>query len=90
MAQNKFTKSIAFNRTSPKDMAIIEYTKKKNFSGYVKRLIMADMKQQGIQIPSTRKKPQPQSRLEILKEQLASTKNVRQSSQDNTDSYTNN
>ena len=86
MAQNKFTKSIAFNRASPKDMAIIEYTKKKNFSGYVKRLILAEMKQQGIQIPSKKEKtPTAASRLELLKQQLAN-QNVHQSPQGNTDS----
>ena len=75
MVQNKFTKSVAFNKQNPKDIAITEFIKKKNFSGYVKKLILSEMKNQGVEIPSKKpkvKKEPELSRLETLKQQLAS------------------
>lgn len=41
---NRFSKSIAFNKTNETDQKILEYVKRRNFSGYVKKLILADMK----------------------------------------------
>lgn len=89
MAQNKFTKSIAFNKQNPIDIAIIEFTKKKNFSGYVKKLILSEMKNQGFEIPSKKsvvKKEPEVSRLERLKLQLASAQHINQRTDNNTNS----
>lgn len=38
---NRFSKPVAFNRE--KDKAILKHIARKNFSGYVKKLILADM-----------------------------------------------
>ena len=43
--KNRFSKSIAFNKTSKVDKQILDYVKRRNFSGYVKKLILADMKE---------------------------------------------
>lgn len=40
---NKVIKPVAFNAVKDKDM--INHLKRRNFSGYVKKLIAADMKQ---------------------------------------------
>ena len=42
---NRFSKSIAFNKTNEVDKQILDYVKRRNFSGYVKKLILADMKE---------------------------------------------
>lgn len=41
---NKFAKSVSFNVTRTDDQKIIKHIKKKNFSGYVKKLILEDIK----------------------------------------------
>lgn len=43
--KNRFSKSIAFNKTNEIDKKILDYVKRRNFSGYVKKLILADMKE---------------------------------------------
>jgi len=63
--------------------------KRRNFSGYVKQLILADMKAKGIEIPSKVRKnttptPQPESRLEQLKRQL-SDKRINDNAGNNSD-----
>ena len=50
MARNKFPKSVSFNVKNAGDVAILKHVKKRNFSGYVKKLILADMKEKGIVI----------------------------------------
>jgi len=50
MARNKFPKSVSFNLKNASDVAILNYVKKRNFSGYVKKLILADMKEKGVVI----------------------------------------
>jgi len=47
MASNKFPKSVSFNLKNATDQAILQYVRKRNFSGYVKKLILADMTQKG-------------------------------------------
>ena len=39
---NRFSKPVAFNRS--RDQKILEFIENKNFSGYVKGLILEDMK----------------------------------------------
>ena len=50
MARNKFPKSVSFNVKNAGDVAILKHVKKRNFSGYVKKLILADMKEKGVVI----------------------------------------
>lgn len=41
---NKAIKSVSFNIKVPTDADMLKYVKRRNFSGYVKKLILADMK----------------------------------------------
>ncbi|CEG28061.1 hypothetical protein [Bacillus sp. B-jedd] len=43
MSKNKYTKPVSFNKTNEQDIKMLEYLDGKNFSGYVKELIHADM-----------------------------------------------
>jgi hypothetical protein len=43
LSKNKIIKSVSFNITNPKDEKILKAIKRRNFSGYVKKLIMADI-----------------------------------------------
>lgn len=87
---DKFSKPVAFNKSKAIDVAILEYVKKRNFSGYVKKLIIADMKNNGICIPSTNAPIKQnvdngkQSKLDLLKQQLA--KRIDDNSQRNSNS----
>ena len=40
---NKIKKTVSFNITNPHDVEMLEYINEKNFSGYVKDLIAADL-----------------------------------------------
>ena len=60
--KNKFTKSVSFNRTNVSDQQILKHVSRRNFSGYVKKLILADMKQRGVVIlEATPTKPETAS-----------------------------
>lgn len=41
---NKIKKTVSFNITSKLDIEVLEFVKEQNFSGYVKELIVADMR----------------------------------------------
>lgn len=43
MSKHKFSKPVAFNLKNEKDVQILEHVKRRNFSGYVKKLILADI-----------------------------------------------
>ena len=43
MANNRFSKPVAFNHTNPEDQRILRHIENLNFSGYVKELIFADI-----------------------------------------------
>lgn len=91
MTKNKFPRSVSFNTNNAVDKAILEFMKRRNFSGYVKKLIVADMRAKGIEIPSnTRKVEAPtapiETKLERLKRQLESAKNVNNNPQSHSDS----
>lgn len=47
MSKNKFPKSVSFNKNNADDKSILNHVKRRNFSGYVKKLILADMAQNG-------------------------------------------
>lgn len=48
MTKNKFPRSVSFNLKNQEDAAILKYVKKRNFSGYVKGLILADMRKNNV------------------------------------------
>lgn len=83
MTKNKFPRSVSFNTNNNVDKAILDFVKRRNFSGYVKQLILADMKAKGIEIPSKVRSKTP-TRLEQLKRQLAD-KRVNDNSRHNSD-----
>lgn len=43
MSKNKVIKPVSFNITKEQDNQMLKHVKRKNFSGYVKKLILADM-----------------------------------------------
>jgi hypothetical protein len=46
MAQkNRFSKPVAFNKNNPDDQKILKHVSRRNFSGYVKKLILNDIRQ---------------------------------------------
>lgn len=45
MSKNKVVKTISFNITNDQDKECLEHVKDENFSGYVKKLIRADIQQ---------------------------------------------
>ncbi|PGA76471.1 hypothetical protein COL87_01235 [Bacillus pseudomycoides] len=44
MEKYKFSKPVAFNKKNEKDKIILNHVKRRNFSGYVKKLILEDIK----------------------------------------------
>lgn len=45
-ANNRFSKPVAFNKTMAEDQKILAHIEGRNFSGYVKALILADIERQ--------------------------------------------
>ncbi len=43
MSKNKVIKSVSFNKTNEKDERVLKAISRRNFSGYVKKLILADL-----------------------------------------------
>ena len=41
---NKVIKPVSFNITKPDDVKMLDYVKRRNFSGYMKKLIWQDIK----------------------------------------------
>ena len=70
MASNKFPKSVSFNLKNASDVAILNHVKKRNFSGYVKKLILADMKEKGVIIQQDTE-VKPLSKFERLQAELS-------------------
>lgn len=44
MSDNRFSRPVAFNKTKPTDVALLKHIGQRNFSGYVKKLIFEDMR----------------------------------------------
>lgn len=88
MSKNKFPKSVSFNLKNAQDQAILKHVKKRNFSGYVKKLILEDMGKQNIPLADPSPVEQPVlSKMEQLQQKLESAKNnVNGSAYHNTDS----
>ncbi|MGG2024192.1 hypothetical protein AB1282_25515 [Gottfriedia sp. S16(2024)] len=72
---NKFVKSVSFNITNKDDEIILKAVKRRNFSGYVKKLIMADIQAkqlakepESVEKPAVVKKEvKPESKIDQLK-----------------------
>lgn len=43
--KNRFSKPVAFNSKNADDQQILKHVNRRNFSGYVKKLILADIKE---------------------------------------------
>ena len=87
MSKNKFPKSVSFNLKNENDQAILEHVKRRNFSGYVKKLILADMGKGHIEVPDASQEEQqqqsPLSKYELLRRQLESAKQIHSNPQSN-------
>lgn len=76
---NKVIKSVSFNQTVADDKAMLKHFSRKNFSGYVKKLILIDMKARGmedvelsiIEKPSI---PSPREQIDLMKKQRSESK----------------
>lgn len=68
--KNRFSKPVAFNRTNISDRQILKHVSKRNFSGYVKKLILADMKQKGVEVTLEPRKETSAERIERMKNEL--------------------
>lgn len=75
MSKNKFPKSVSFNLKNTTDQAILKHVKKRNFSGYVKKLILADMKENNISITDAPAEQPVLSKMEQLQRKLDLAKN---------------
>ncbi|UTI41141.1 hypothetical protein [Niallia sp. RD1] len=68
MEKNRFSKPVAFNNTVEKDILILNHIRtKKNFSGYVKQLILSDIENNPTNTPLTNKPLSASERLQQLK-----------------------
>lgn len=68
MEKNRFSKPVAFNKTTANDVLILNHLKtKKNFSGYIKELILKDIANNPSVIPQTNTPLTASERLQNLK-----------------------
>jgi hypothetical protein len=56
MSSNRFAKSVSFNTQNDDDKRILNHIKRRNFSGYVKKLILQDI--QSKELAKGMKEPQ--------------------------------
>ena len=75
MAGNKVVKSVSLNLNVDDDQLILKHVKKKNFSGYVKKLILEEIKQQ-----ESAKREEPAAKPLSVKEELEQLKKRESSS----------
>lgn len=59
--KSKFPKSVSFNKKNASDQAILKHVARRNFSGYVKKLILADMSHKGIEVDVVKEKAETAS-----------------------------
>ena len=65
----KFSKPVAFNEKNEKDRLILKHVKRRNFSGYVKKLLWEAMSLKEIEEEHVKKSEQPNmGRVEIREE----------------------
>ena len=65
---NKIIKSVSFNETNIDDLIMLKAIRKRNFSGYVKKLIMADIEARRIAKESLRVVEAPKEVKTVVKE----------------------
>jgi IS5 family transposase len=77
MSKNRFSKPVAFNKNNPDDQKILKHVARRNFSGYVKKLILADIeakeqeKAQNKAVEAVKPEPTPAPRQETAAEKMA-------------------
>ena len=86
----KFPKSVSFNKKNPTDQAILKHVARRNFSGYVKKLILADMSQKGIVVADSQptKAETASDKMARMKEKLKSKSSDRSKNQSDSSSDT--
>lgn len=73
-SKNKVIKSVGFNKTNQDDAMILKAINRRNFSGYVKKLILADIAESKPQLIQEKDQEQQQPKKEKPKEQTAADK----------------
>ncbi|MCU5181577.1 hypothetical protein [Bacillus toyonensis] len=63
----KFSKPVAFNEKNEKDRMMLQHVKRRNFSGYVKRLIWEAMSLEKVEKEHTKQSEQPKVEMEEIK-----------------------
>jgi hypothetical protein len=86
MSKNKIIKSVSFNVTNSDDKKMLDHLKRRNFSGYVKKLIMREIDAQN-ETKGIKTEPKPAAALEEKKkmtvaERLEQLKKERNSAPD--------
>lgn len=80
MSGNKIFKSVSFNILNPDDVKMLEYFKRRNFSGYVKKLILEDInkneEKKAPKEPSQNEILTTAQKLEQMKSQLKANKGI--------------
>lgn len=82
MSGNKIFKSVSFNISKQDDVILLEYLKRRNFSGYVKNLILEDLKRQDGKKAQDEPLQKPKEllttaqKLEQMKNQLKASKGI--------------
>lgn len=66
MSQNKWVRSISFNRTNSKDIARLKLIGKKSFSRFIKKLLDEEIKRQTVTPSATTKTATPQPQQKVL------------------------
>lgn len=72
MGKEKFAKSVHFNLKNERDLKINKYIARRNFSGYVKKLILEDMKKK--EVEKMKLTPQENSKSVTVKKQPVKNK----------------
>jgi hypothetical protein len=65
MSNNKIIKSVSFNVTNEDDKKMLKHLKKRNFSGYVKKLIMKEIELKSVEVASD---PEPKTSIALKEE----------------------
>lgn len=63
----KFSKPVAFNEKNEKDRLMLQHVKRRNFSGYVKKLIWEDMSLAEVEKEHTKQSEQPKVQKKEIK-----------------------
>lgn len=76
MSKNKVIKSVGFNITNPDDAEILKAVKRRNFSGYVKKLLLEDIRANGTKKADPVKEETAAERMERMRSQMLTNKSV--------------